>query len=156
MPGGKNQIFTARFNNILTFGEVSVIFIVMAKGKSNFDNEQGAFRKLPPDPINSTDDVEQFGKILPLILKDGYRLLAEEEKTNKKPLESPAKKLETALGEKSNNPYIKARIQILKKYPEWKRDEVLKMEEKKNTNNRFYEEFCREVTDLGNKLSNTP
>ena len=141
----------------MTLGRGSVIFItVMAKGKSNFDNEQGAFRKLPPDPINSTDDIEQMARILPALLKEGHRLLmVEAEKTIVNPVDAP-KKLETALGEKSNNPYIKARIQILKKYPEWKRNEVLKMEEKKNTNNRFYEEFCREVTDLGNKLSNTP
>lgn len=63
-------------------------------------------------------------------------------------------KLEEKLGSSSANPYVRARIMVLKKYPEWRRNELRDMEQTGNINNKFYDEFVHEVAILGDTLSN--
>lgn len=78
------------------------------------------------------------------ICKEGQELLDAEEKN--KPITPPA------LTE--SNPYFKSRLEILKKYPQWRRNEVLTMEKNKDIDNQHYMAFVREVVSLGDKYSN--
>jgi hypothetical protein len=41
----------------------------------------------------------------------------------------------------SDNPYLKARIEVLTKMNEWRRNEIKQMEDKGDTNNRFYSQY---------------
>lgn len=47
------------------------------------------------------------------------------------------------------NPYLRARIEVLTKYPEWKRNEIKEMERTMNINNLHYDAFVHEVAVLG-------
>jgi hypothetical protein len=44
--------------------------------------------------------------------------------------------------------YKQARERVLKDYPEWKRNEILEMEVINNKDNRFYDDFVRDVKAL--------
>ena len=55
--------------------------------------------------------------------------------------------------EKSTNPYVMARMQVLKELPAWKRHEIEDMEKNKNTRNQHYQDFVKSVAQLGDKLS---
>lgn len=62
-------------------------------------------------------------------------------------------KLTDALGLTSKNPYIRARIMVLKKFPAWRRSEIGTMEQNGDTDNKFYLEFVKAVAELGDQLS---
>ena len=47
-----------------------------------------------------------------------------------------------------DNPYYQARQRVLKDLPEWRRKEVLEMESIGNINNRYYDDFVRQVIAL--------
>lgn len=47
-----------------------------------------------------------------------------------------------------DNPYYKARQRVLSDLPEWRRKEVLEMEKIGNVDNRYYEDFVRQVIAL--------
>jgi hypothetical protein len=49
----------------------------------------------------------------------------------------------------TQNPYLRARIEILTKYPEWRRKEVQEMERTGDINNKFYLDFVHDVAVLG-------
>jgi len=49
----------------------------------------------------------------------------------------------------SNNPYLRARNEVLEKYPAWRRNEIAEMERLGNVNNKYYAEFCHDVAVLG-------
>lgn len=87
------------------------------------------------------------------LIAEGNKLLELESKKTKKtfPVKSS---LENSLAATDSNPYIRARAQILKAMPAWRQKEIETMESTGNTDNRFYEDFVRSVTDLGNQLSN--
>lgn len=49
----------------------------------------------------------------------------------------------------TKNPYLRARIEILNNYPEWRKNEIIEMERIKNTDNRAYNDFVHDVAVLG-------
>jgi hypothetical protein len=44
--------------------------------------------------------------------------------------------------------YKEARERVLKDYPAWRRSEILEMEATENTDNRYYDDFVRNVIAL--------
>jgi hypothetical protein len=88
---------------------------------------------------------------------EGTRLLETDAKVGEKVIIKPteAKKLDTALGEKSKNCYIRARFKILKDMPLSRRDRIEEMEKTNNTDNPDYREFTRMIVKLGDDLSNS-
>lgn len=48
----------------------------------------------------------------------------------------------------SDNPYYQARQRVLKDLPEWRRKEVLDMEKTGDIENRYYDDFVRQVIAL--------
>ena len=106
--------------------------------------ERNGYNKLP------------LPKTIPTISQlaaEGEKILADEEKKDSKttPVPTtpvppkPSKALENALGAMSKNPYVKARIDVLKKMSEFARHEIETMEKERNVNNRFYAQFTAEV-----------
>ncbi len=91
-------------------------------------------------------------------IKEGDKIIANEEKNKKNPPPptDETKKLESALGANSKNPYVKARGQILMAMPEWKRKLIEEIEAGTKPKDRFYDEFIKDVTKLGDSLSNPP
>jgi hypothetical protein len=88
------------------------------------------------------------------MIAEGEKLLREDAKVKAVTgLVAPTKK-KTDLPPTNQNPYVQARHQILSKYPEWRRKEVAEMEKTGNLNNQFYDAFIKEVSVLGDKLSN--
>jgi hypothetical protein len=85
---------------------------------------------------------------------EGEKMLAAETPFKGKvyPKKDDSKKLDTALGLTSKNPYIRARIMVLEKLPAWRKKELAEMEQTGNINNKYYEEFVREVASLGDTL----
>ena len=93
------------------------------------------------------------------LIAEGNKLLKKDipkesakEPTKEIPIVLP-KSLDTNTGETSTNPYIKARIQVLKTLKPWRRSEIETMEREKNIDNKFYQEFVDMVITLGDKLS---
>jgi len=100
-------------------------------------------------------------KLIQHLAAEGAKLLDAEAKTvpikvvgKVQPKKSDDAKLTETLGLSSKNPYIRARIMVLKKYPQWRRNELRDMEQSGNINNKFYDEFVHEVAILGDTLSN--
>lgn len=90
------------------------------------------------------------------MIAEGEKLLREDAKVKAVTgLAAPTKK-KTDLPPSNQNPYVQARHQVLSKYPEWRRNEVAEMEKTGNLNNQFYDAFIKEVSVLGDKLSNNP
>ena len=88
-----------------------------------------------------------------IALKEGYALLEADEK-KKHSVKSPAvSKVQDALGKMSNNPYVRARTQLLEKMLPGARAVIEKMEAGTLTKDPRYDMFCREVASLGDKLS---
>jgi hypothetical protein len=55
--------------------------------------------------------------------------------------------------ENPKNIYIVAREKVLKKYPEWRKKEILTMESKNDKDNRHYAFFVQEVMELAEKTN---
>ena len=97
--------------------------------------------------------------VMPLIdqlAKEGLELLQAEggmPEIQSQVSKDETKKLEVALGESSDNPYIKARTQILKKMNQWQQAEIARMEKDGDINNRHYDAFVRHVREKGDELS---
>lgn len=72
------------------------------------------------------------------LIEQGNKMLADEKK-------SP-------VATSMDNPFFRARIQILAKYPAWRKSEIERMERDNNKDNRYYDEFVREVAALGDTL----
>jgi hypothetical protein len=53
----------------------------------------------------------------------------------------------------TQNPYLRARTKVLTDYPEWRRNEIQEMEKEMNLDNRFYNEFVKDVARLGDVFS---
>ena len=86
------------------------------------------------------------------LINEGELLLkAEEKEASKTSSKKEGKRLEKKLGSMSSNPYIRARIEILNKMKEVDRKEIETMENTKDVNNRFYEDFVKQVRILGEK-----
>jgi hypothetical protein len=93
---------------------------------------------------------------------EGFKLLEEEEKGKSKAKasdilgydpNSDKKRLETKLASTSDNPYIRARIQILNKMTPTARAIIEKMENGKLEKDSRYDAFVKAVEILGDQLS---
>jgi len=110
------------------------------KGETNIPKESLKREKnAPQDPL------------IDALRAEGDKLLEADKK--KSPKKTESKVLETALGEMSANPYVKARFKVLKTFPEWRRREVEEMEKTGNINNPHYDDFVKQVAKLGDSLS---
>lgn len=95
------------------------------------------------------------------LAKEGEALLAAEAKLPPKkvvgkivPKKDESSRLSNTLAASSKNPYIRARQQVLMKYPEWRRKEIATIEKNGDFDNKHYQDFVKEVAALGDKLSN--
>ena len=103
---------------------------------------------LVPSPDLPTD------KLIQHLAAEGEKLLKTSKVIGKvQPKKNDKEKLSNALGLTSKNPYIRARIMVLQKYPAWRRAEIGRMEQAGDINNKFYEEFVHEIGIVGDKLS---
>ena len=133
------------------------------KNEKNLDEYQKNLKKIGrfDIPAPSKKNKTEAEMIAEALIEGNKMLEAEEkEKLKKSPklTVSDVKPLDTALGLKSPNPYIRARTQILQKWMkdphlQWKAREVEKMENGTNPKNQFYDEFVLIVAELGDKLS---
>ena len=97
------------------------------------------------------------------MVAEGNRLLEEEEreKNSKKKPEPPkpqpdeTTKLESTLGSISENPYIRARVQLLNKMTPEARKVIERIEKGELERNHVYDRFVHDVALLGDNLSNT-
>ena len=111
-------------------------------------------QNMKPLPPGLSDD-----KYLIIALREGYALLEQDDKTKnsvksdsvKKPTPS---KVQDALGKMSDNPYIRSRNTILTKMLPLQRSTIEKMESGIIKKDARYDIFVREVSALGDKLSN--
>ena len=81
------------------------------------------------------------------------KVLLEREETNPQK-KFVSKTLEDTLGQNSKNPYIRARIQVLKDLDPMRRREIAEMEVNGNTDNFRYNDFVKMVRTLGDRFSN--
>lgn len=81
-------------------------------------------------------------------MKEGEALLEQDETTSEKVVP-------VIINHKNENPYRKARVQVLSELPEWRRKEIETMEANNNKNNQFYADFVRMVHELGDTLSDS-
>jgi len=117
--------------------------------------------KLSPDRQNlkPVDPSLTFEQYLAIAIKEGEALLAAEEKTKPKssvkpePLAQPSAKLQDALAKMSDNPYVRARIEILNKMGPIARSVIEKMEKGTLAKDARYDTFCKAVTLKGDQLS---
>lgn len=128
---------------------------------SNYDEYMDKLKKVKLDPsrknLKPVDPKLTFDQYLAQCLKEGAEMLEAEEKAKPSvkptPLAKTSKKLEDALGKMSDNPYVRARTQILGKMKPEARSVIEKMEKGTLPKDSRYDSFCKEVGILGDKLS---
>lgn len=107
--------------------------------------------KLKPSPELPID------QLITALCAEGMMLLDAEEKAKTKaaPAMKPneSKRLSSALAAGDKNAYVRARAQVLAKMTDAQHKQIEEMEAKKDTQNRIYAEFIKEVSKLGDKLS---
>lgn len=93
------------------------------------------------------------------LCNEGEKLLEKEDPKSKKTVtpttESPPdtkKELKAALAAAPTNPYARARIKVLQGYSPSHRKMIEKMEFDKDTENRIYDLFVKEIAALGDKF----
>ena len=130
------------------------IAIYLASVKARGYENLKADKYSPNDPL-----------LMDKLAADGHKLLAEDlkkEGTNVvdgfdqsalNKVAADAKKLETVLGEKSPNQYVRARVKVLGDMLISRRERIEKMERENNLDNPYYKEFIRMVIKLGDSLS---
>jgi hypothetical protein len=108
--------------------------------------------------------IPNYEETLEELVREGYRLIKAEDDYKKKGMppvikkdtsKDDHKKLETTLAANSDNPYVKARIQILQKMNPEERAIIERMENGEQERDERYEKFLKAVEVLGDKLSNT-
>lgn len=113
-------------------------------------------QNLKPRPKGLSDD-----QYLIIALREGYALLAAEAKVEAKagpsvksdsviPTPSP---VQDALAKKSNNPYVKAKIQLLDKMLPLQRKTIERMDSGEIPKDARYDMFITQIAALGDKLS---
>lgn len=113
-------------------------------------------QNLKPRPKGLSDD-----QYLIIALREGYALLAAEAKAETKatpavksdsviPTPSP---VQDALAKKSNNPYVKAKIQLLDKMLPLQRKTIERMDSGEIPKDARYDMFITQIAALGDKLS---
>ena len=125
--------------------------------KGNFDDYESKLKKIKLDPSrkNLKPDPPHwtFEEQLAHAVADGFKLLEAEEKAGPAKSVKSSAALEDALGKMSDNPYVKARAEILKKMKPEQRIVIEKMEQNKIERDRRYDEFCKAVSRLGDSFS---
>lgn len=104
------------------------------------------YENLKPSPYSPDDPL-----IMDKLAAEGHKLLEADDKSAPS---VPKKTLETALGEKSKNPYVRARIKVLGDLAPSRRDRIIEAEKKGNTDTFEYKEFVKMVRKLGDEFSN--
>lgn len=121
---------------------------------SNFDDYNSKLKKVKLDPSRKGLKMDPphwtFEEQLAHAVADGFKLLEAEEKSKAKPSPSPV--LEDALGKMSDNPYVRARTQILTKMTPTARSVIEKMEKGTLDKDSRYDTFVKQITQLGDKL----
>lgn len=115
--------------------------------------KERGYENLPPSPYAENDPM-----LLDKLALEGHALLKEDKKdyfVNTPQAKTPPKSLETALGEKSKNAYVRARFKVLGDMPLSRRERILKMEETKDLDNLYYKEFVAMVRKIGDEYSNS-
>lgn len=137
-----------------------VVLGIERNSVSNYDEYMDKLKKVKLDPsrknLKPVDPKLTFEQYLVQCLKEGEELLAAEEKAKPsvKPTPAQSKKvLDDALGKMSDNPYVCARIQILTKMKPEARSVIEKMEKGTLPKDSRYDQFCKEIGKLGDKLS---
>lgn len=139
----------------------------MNKTEANLERYKAQLKARGYDKlIPLTNPPKNNNDLMNVLAKEGNVLLQQEalakakvapkEAFTEKPALSPAKKLEQTLGMNSKNPYIRARIQVLKDLATDRRDYILKLESEGHLNDRRYTEFVKMVATLGDRFSNNP
>ena len=123
----------------------------MTEAESNLEKyrthlQETGYDKLRPMKNQPADENE----LMKRLWVEGLLLL---EADNKKSITDEKSKLESTLGEKSENPYVRARSQVLKDLSDSKRARIELMEQDKKTDNPVYSEFVKAVQLLGDKFS---
>ena len=132
--------------------------------KSDPSNTFGDFsKKIKLDPsrqnLKPIDPSLSFEQYLAIAIKEGEALLAAEEKTKAKgsvkpePFKQASPALEDALAKMSDNPYIRARTEILRKMTPEARSVIEQMEKGTKAKDTRYDTFCKAVTIRGDQLS---
>ena len=129
----------------------------MPKAKDNFEKyrahlKERGYDKLTPMAVEPPD----LNMLMKKLAMEGNLLLEQDDLAKiKKPTsntDSP-KVLENALGDISKNPYVRARIQVLKDLSTERRERIEKMEKTGNIDNSIYAEFIKMCRILGDRFS---
>jgi hypothetical protein len=119
-------------------------------GKYFASLKERGYDKLKPSKYSINDPL-----LLDKLAAEGLKLLDSNPTPDPVKPQPPQKSLETALGEKSNNPYVKARMKVLADMPLSRRERILKMEKDNTTEHSFdYKDFVNRVRKLGDEYSN--
>ena len=125
------------------------------KTNNNYDEYMEKI-KLPPSRRNlkmwTEDEAEITQANLNKWIKEGDALLIKE-KATKYHTKDDSRKLESELGTTSSNPYIRARMEILRKMSKDRLRVIEKMEDGSLPKDRRYDEFVKEVAKLGDKMT---
>ena len=129
--------------------------------KSDPNNTFGDFsKKIKLDPsrrnLKPVDPALTFEQYLAQAIKEGNALLEAEAKTSSVTKENSGKNppiLEDALAKMSDNPYVKARVQVLQKMTPLARSVIEKMEKGEIPKDTRWDTFSKAITALGDKLS---
>ena len=129
--------------------------------KSDNQNTFGDFsKKIKLDPsrrnLKPVDPALTFEQYLAQAIKEGEALLAAEAKTPGSVTKENSGKppiLEDALAKMSDNPYVKARIQVLQKMKPEAKVIIEKMERGELPKDSRWDTFSKAITALGDKLS---
>lgn len=93
-------------------------------------------------------------KLINLLIAEGQELLLQEEQTaSVKNPPPPQQALEDALGEKSSNPYIKSRVEVLKKMKPSERAIIERMEKNEIPRDSRWDQFQKWIIIRGDQLS---
>jgi hypothetical protein len=131
--------------------------------KNDPSNTFGDFsKKIKLDPsrqnLKPVNPKLTFDQYLAIAVAEGHALLAAEEKQSVKkpePFQQPSAVLNDALGKMSNNPYIRARTEILNKMKPLARSIIEKMEKGELEKDSRYDTFCKAVQIRGDQLSSS-
>ncbi len=138
--------------------EMERMFVARIDNENPFGDSLNSKLKKTKDPtrenLKPVDSSLTFDQYLTICLREGYAMLEAEEKAKGiKGAPEPKQALENTLGEKSDNPYVKARSQVFKKMSPKARSVIEEMEKGSIAKDERYDKFVLAVTALGDKLS---
>jgi hypothetical protein len=141
-------------------GIIGVPAMVKTSLMNNFNEYMDNLNKIKLDPsrknLKAINPKITLGEQITLALKEGFALLEAEEKTKisvKPNAPHPSQDLEDALANKSDNPYVKARAQVLKSMTPEQRSIIEKMDHGILEKDRRYDDFVKRVRIKGDQLS---